>query len=129
MTVTADGMAGAGAAASVAAAPSAGAGLAASYAAVQCTLRRQFFGDLVELRGALVNTLNLEPQRADNLHLKLQLIDGALRMLEVRTYDAQTPQLFQGQCGRLPHASCDCSHSGRRFNSHTPPTCRRTRQR
>lgn len=70
----------AGAAAAGAGAP---AGMAASFAAVQFTLRRQFFGDLVELRGALVNTLNLEPQRADNLHLKLQLIDAALRMLEV----------------------------------------------
>ncbi|PRW61236.1 hypothetical protein C2E21_0382 [Chlorella sorokiniana] len=74
-------MAGVGAVATAAAAPAAS-GLAASYAAVQSTLRRQFFGDLVELRGALVNTLNLEPQRAANLHLKLQLIDAALRMLE-----------------------------------------------
>ena len=106
MTVTAEGMAGAGAAASVAAAPSAGAGLAASYAAVQCTLRRQFFGDLVELRGALVNTLNLEPQRADNLHLKLQLIDGALRMLEVRTSDAQTPQLACRPAAHSCHLLC-----------------------
>lgn len=69
--------------AAAAGAPTPAAGLAASFAAVQFTLRRQFLGDLVELRGALVNTLNLEPQRADNLHLKLQLIDAALRMLEV----------------------------------------------
>lgn len=71
-----------GAAAPAAAAP-VGGGLAASYAAVQANLRKQFFSDLVDLRGALVNTLNLEPQRAGNLHLKLQLIDAALRMLEV----------------------------------------------
>lgn len=75
-------MAAAGAAGAAAAAAEAAPNLAASYAAVQSNLRKQFFGDLVELRGALINTLNLEPQRSSNLHLKLQLIDTALHMLE-----------------------------------------------
>lgn len=101
-TVTADVMAGVGAAAAVAAAPAAG--LPASYAAVQSTLRRQFFGDLVELRGALVNTLNLEPQRASNLHQKLQLIDAALRMLEVGK--GQRLSCRQAMSGGRPAACC-----------------------
>lgn len=52
-------------------------------ACLQSNLRKQFYGDLVELRGALLNTMTLEPQRSGNLHLKLQLIDSALQMLEV----------------------------------------------
>ena len=59
------------------------ANLAASYAAVQSNLRKQYYGDLVDLRGALLNTMNQAPQRAANLHLKMQLIDSALQMLEV----------------------------------------------
>jgi hypothetical protein len=60
------------------------ANLAASYAAVQASLRKQFYGDLVELRGALLNTMSLAPHRAATLHPKMNLIDSALLMLEVR---------------------------------------------
>lgn len=60
-----------------------GGNLAASYAAVQSSLRKQFYGDLVELRGALLNTMSLAPHRAASLHPKMNLIDSALLMLEV----------------------------------------------
>lgn len=56
---------------------------APTFTWLQGNLRKQFHGDLAELRSALLNTLSLEPHRAGSLHPKLQLIDGALRMLEV----------------------------------------------
>ncbi len=60
--------------------------LISSYAAFQSSLRKQFYGDLVELRGALLNTMNMAPARAANLHTKMTRIDSALNMLEVRRW-------------------------------------------
>ncbi|KAL4424204.1 hypothetical protein ABPG75_001505 [Micractinium tetrahymenae] len=56
--------------------------LVATYAAVQGNLRKQFYGDLVDLRGALLNTMSVAPHRASSLHVKMHLIDSALHMLE-----------------------------------------------
>lgn len=80
--MTAHGAAAAGLPAAAAAAAGDGQ-LAAAYAAVQLNLRKQYFADLVDLRGALLNTMNLEPHRGGNLQQKMQLIDGALHLLEV----------------------------------------------
>lgn len=49
----------------------------------QSNLRKQFYGDLVDLRGALLNTMSVAPHRASSLHIKMHLIDSALHMLEV----------------------------------------------
>lgn len=51
--------------------------------APQSNLRKQFYGDLVDLRGALLNTMSVAPHRAPSLHIKMHLIDSALHMLEV----------------------------------------------
>jgi hypothetical protein len=89
------------AAASAAAAAAGAANLAASYAAVQSTLRRQFYGDLVDLRGALLSTMSLAPHRAASLHPKMSLIDAALAMLEVRLAGVALRRELRSVCRAL----------------------------
>lgn len=74
--------------------------------AAQSNLRKQYLGDLVELRGALLNTMSLEPARAANLQHKLQLIDGALRLLEVRRWRAQWRAGYAGCRCQPRHVAC-----------------------
>jgi hypothetical protein len=92
------------------------ANLAASYAAVQASLRKQFYGDLVELRGALLNTMSLAPHRAATLHPKMNLIDSALLMLE-----ESKPVATHAEMARLMNVSAKVARAVEAWRSRRPP--------
>lgn len=82
----------------------------------QSNLRKQFYGDLVDLRGALLNTMSVAPHRASSLHVKMHLIDSALHMLEV---GAERPPGAR----RRPHSSCRLAAMGWNMNHGLPHGC------
>ncbi|EFN53600.1 hypothetical protein CHLNCDRAFT_136829 [Chlorella variabilis] len=102
--------------AAAAAAAAASASLASSYAAVQSSLRKQFYGDLVDLRGALLNTMNLAPHRAASLHPKMNLIDSALTMLEETKGSVTSAEMAQ-----LMNMSAKVARAVESWRSRKPP--------
>jgi hypothetical protein len=101
------------AAAAADAGSSGGSDLAATYATVQCSLHRQFYGDLVDLRVALLGAMNMAPQRTAALQPKMLLVDTALSMLEVCACTVQNctgpcagPTFFIGMQQEPASSSC-----------------------